>query len=357
MRWPCTVAAVLDHRFVEALLAAPVGVSVLAELVDRRMNDVWMPGMPPRRGRVFADTATVLGDTTWGELLSAAVEAGLFRAGPWMSESPANLAAAYLEAAGRRGVAEEISERFGAIAHAALDPVVQQWWHSGSPDREFFTRPRFRRFDDVYESGQFTFGGIWTVSDPPPEVHRDLLSAWELEPDPVTRWHLPIERPVKVFEIHRPGDWVCLVTTYPATAHGYTGWELPGLNQHRSDLDVLLTIEGQHAARTRMRHRLVPDWAAVAADYDGVHLTWAGFLTSEGYVSDLAGGDVTMLRYWFSERTLWLRDVFGEPIPLDAPRSDVPDIVLGIDVRNDTRRRSDDTAVLRAQRGQQPLPT
>ena len=113
-------------------------------------------------------------------------------------------------------MAVEIADRFGSMAHGPLDPAVQQWWHSGSPDREFFTRPRFRRFDDVYESGQFTFGGMWTVSDPPPEVHRDLLSAWELEPDPVTRWHLPIERDVNVFEIHRPTDWVRLVTTYPA---------------------------------------------------------------------------------------------------------------------------------------------
>ena len=88
-----------------------------------------------------------------------------------------------------------------------------------------------------------------------------------------------------------------------------------------------------------MRHRLVPDWAAVAADYDGVHLSWGGFLTAEGYVSDLDGGDVTMLRYWFSERTLWLRDVFGEPVPLDAPHSDIADIVLGIDVRNDDVRQ------------------
>ena len=312
--------------------------------------------MPPRRGRVVSDSATVLGDMWWGELLSAAVEAGLLRAGPWMSDSPANLADAYLHAPGRRVVAAEIADRYGSVAHAELDPAVQQWWHSGSPDREFFTRPRFRRFDDVYESGQFTFAGMWTVSDPPPEVHRDLLSAWELEPDPVTRWHLPIERDVKVFEIHRPTDWVRLVAAYPATAYEYSGWELPGINQHRQDLDVLLAVEGQHTARTRMRHRLVPDWAAVAADYDGVHLSWAGFLTAEGYVSDLDGGDVTMLRYWFSERTLWLRDVFGEPVPLDAPHSDVADIVLGIDVRNDDVRRSQDTTVLRAQRGQPPLP-
>ena len=80
----------------------------------------------------------------------------------------------------------------------------------------------------------------------------------------------------------------------------------------------------------------MPDWAAVAAEFDGVHLSWAGFLSAEGYVSDLDGDDVTMLRYWFSERTLWLRDVFGEPIPLEAPNSDSAGVEVGVDVRHDT---------------------
>jgi hypothetical protein len=113
---------------------------------------------------------------------------------------------------------------------------------------------------------------------------------------------------------------------------------------------VLLAVDGQHGVRTAGR-QLVPDWDAVAADVDGVHLSWAGFVTAEGYVSDLDGGEVTMLRYWFSERTLWLRDVFGEPVPLGAPHSDIPDVEVGADVRYDASRREDDLSVLRSQRG------
>jgi len=48
--------------------------------------------------------------------------------------------------------------------------------------------------------------------------------------------------------------------------------------------------------------------ASAIARYEP-RFTRAGFLTGGGYVSDLDGGDVTMLRYWFSERTLWLRRV------------------------------------------------
>jgi hypothetical protein len=267
-----------------------------------------------------------------------------------MSDAPDNLAAAYRHAGARVPIAEAIAERFAPALHVPLDADAQQWWHSGSPELEWFVRPRFRRFDDVYGAGQFTFGGLWTVSDPPPEVHRALISAWELEPDPVSRWSVPIERPVHLWEIHHPADWVRLVATYPAAGSHYDGWELPGINQHRHEVDGLLGIAGQHGVRIAGR-QLVPDWAAVAADFDGVHLSWAGFITTEGYVTDLDGGDVTMLRYWFSERTLWLRDVFGEPVPLGAPHSDIPDVEIGIDVRRDATRREQDLRVLRSQRG------
>ena len=53
---------------------------------------------------------------------------------------------------------------------------------------------------------------------------------------------------------------------------------------------------------------------------DGIHLTWAGFLTTEGFVDVDDAGTVSLLRYWLSERTLWLHDVFGEPTsPLPRP--------------------------------------
>jgi hypothetical protein len=66
----------------------------------------------------------------------------------------------------------------------------------------------------------------------------------------------------------------------------------------------------------------MPNWERVADDFDGVHVSWSGKLTGEGRVIDVPelGDDVvTMLRYWGSERTLWLNDVFGVPEPLHAP--------------------------------------
>ncbi len=240
--------------FVESLLAAPVGVGLLAALEGAARSDVSATKMS--RGTDWAAVeaaAAAVEEMSWGELLTAAVETGLFRIGPWMSEAPANLADAYRHAGGRRIIAEAIVDQFDAALHVPLDVGVQQWWHSGSPGHEWFVRPRFRRFEDVYGAGQFTFAGLWTVSDPPPEVHCALISSWELEPDPVSRWRLPIERDVRVWEIHSPDDWVRLVTTYPSPGRTYDGWELPGLNQRRGDIGVLLAVDGQHGARRMSR--------------------------------------------------------------------------------------------------------
>ncbi|MEP7115007.1 MAG: hypothetical protein ABI862_17200 [Ilumatobacteraceae bacterium] len=124
----------------------------------------------------------------------------------------------------------------------------------------------------------------------------------------------------KVYEIHRPENWARLVAAHPRQASPHPGWELPGINQHLHHISPLLAATGQRAARASVRRHVVPDWRSVAGQYDGVHLSWAGFITAEGCIIDIAGGDVSMLRYWFSERTLWLADVFTEPSRAPDPQ-------------------------------------
>lgn len=172
-------------------------------------------------------------------------------------------------------------------------------------------------------------------------------------PPPISRWRMPVRPDARIVEIHSPQDWAALVTAHPAGARsGEEWWELPSSRQGAGALAELLEVPGQRAARAVVRRHLVPDWTSVADAYDGVHLSWAGFLTAEGYVSDLDGGDVAMLRYWFSERTHWLSDVFGDPEPLDAPDLDTDGTTLGgIDVRTDNTRRQRDQALLSTQLG------
>jgi hypothetical protein len=50
----------------------------------------------------------------------------------------------------------------------------------------------------------------------------------------------------------------------------------------------------------------------MATDWDGVHLSFGGMLTTEGIPLRLAGGDGTMLEGWQQEQTCWFRWVFGE---------------------------------------------
>lgn len=58
----------------------------------------------------------------------------------------------------------------------------------------------------------------------------------------------------------------------------------------------------------------MPDWAAVAAHYDAVHLTYAGYLSSAGLaipVDDPASVDDTrsVIAGWNPGATYWLTDL------------------------------------------------
>jgi hypothetical protein len=330
--------------FVDALLAAPAGVAVLARLEAAQHADSRWWESP-----VEADPAAVeracraVAHMTLGSLLSHAIEAAGTLAGPWMSDAPRDLARAYLVANERRPLAETISARFGPQLHAGAGAATQELWldHAAPP------RPTLVRFQDLqegYSSGEFPWRGLWTVSALPAEAHDGMVGWWEMWGSPITRWRLPVEPSARILEIHRPQDWVTLVERFPRRAiERHSGWELPGPNQRVADLAVLLAVAGQHACRTHVGDHLVPDWPAVAEHHDAVHLSWAGFLTSEGFVANLPDGGVAMLRYWASERTLWLRDVFGEPEPLPAPHLSgrVCDL-RGAAVTNDAGLRGED---------------
>lgn len=336
--------------FVDAVLGSPLGVALLAQLETRVRY-------PERRGLVLeTDTgwvsaaAEAVSGMSFGALVELAVLTGWHDVGPWICDAGETVAVAYSQAEARAPIAEALEARFGAALHEPIEREAQQWWTTGEP-RVDRLAPLFRNYELVYGAGQFTWAGLWTVSDPPEVAHAELAAAWELEDGAISRWRLPVLPEARVLEVHRPADWAQLVREHPrAAVSGQEGWELPGPNQQRSEVSMLAAVGGQRAARTEVRRHLVPDWRSVGDHYDGVHLSWAGFITAEGCITDLDGGDVAMLRYWFSERTHWLADVFGEPEPGPAPRlpewaahggNDVP-----IDVRsNPDRRRRDEDAL------------
>jgi hypothetical protein len=305
--------------FEDACLVAPVGVTLLAGLEARVRDGAGWFDMPPDSSPAAIETAVAaVRVMPFAELCSLALSSASC-VGPWTGGAPEAAAAAYRWAQARRPIAAAIAERFDAELHAPMNPAGQQWWTSpGVGSRSL--APLFQRFSHVYDNGEFTLAGLWTVTDPPPETHDALVDAWELWPQPTSRWSIPVNDNVRVCEIHRPEDWAALVGSYPAEATGpHGGWGLPGSSQPL-DSSGLLEIQGQRAAVGEMAAHMLPNWGAVATTFDAVHLSWAGFITAEGTVTVMGDGSCTMLRYWGSERTHWLRDSFGEPTPLDAPR-------------------------------------
>ena len=312
-----------ESPFVDHLLAAPAGVALLACLEAEQREDVsWFDALKDSTVDAVGHAANSVSEMPFGNLLALAVSSAEELAGPWSGRALLSLPYLYECAPQRRLIAEAVAEYFESRLHRGADLDAQEWWRdrfdvegASSPGR-----PLFRDFSEVYGNGEFTHSGLWSVTHPPLEINDDLFSAWDFTRMPVTRWHLPIHAGVRLWNVDHPSDWVRLVETYPKVAtRPHSGWELPGPNQFPSDTRMLRSLETQHAVRIETSRHMLPDWHAVAHDFDGVHLSWAGFLTTEGFVSDLSDGGVTMLRYWGSERTLWLRDVFGEPTPLAPP--------------------------------------
>jgi hypothetical protein len=108
-------------------------------------------------------------------------------------------------------------------------------------------------------------------------------------------WPVVIADTARVLEIDGPAVWQNLVTAYPRAATAsyrhvwhWTGWD------------------GEW---------LLPDWPSVARDWDGVHLTVAGYLATAGRPLPVAQAS-TMLAGWDPDETFWLADVIsdaGEP--------------------------------------------
>ena len=116
------------------------------------------------------------------------------------------------------------------------------------------------------------------------------LNDWP-ESDRFRRLHAVFDKPVSVFEIRSPVDWHELCRAAPR------------VNRARDGLARVST--------------LVPDWRRLAADYDGVHLTFAGLLTAP-FVPETSAAGTTMLWSWNAEMTMWLPDAVrpGAALPV-----------------------------------------
>ena len=115
------------------------------------------------------------------------------------------------------------------------------------------------------------------------------LRPWYGKP-PYAIWRMEVDPSAYVFEIHGPDDWHTLCVNYPAEGNS-----------------------GRHATNepdfSRDPGKLVPDWSQVARDWDAVHLSFGGYLTSEQVRVESEHG-WTYHWAWEHEATLWLRWMF-----------------------------------------------
>ena len=106
---------------------------------------------------------------------------------------------------------------------------------------------------------------------------------------PMACWRLNIDPRVRVFEIEGPEGWHDLCLRYPVRWNVQDRWD---------------------------QHILVPDWRAVAEEWDGVHLSFGGWLTTEQVRYRTEHGE-SMMEFWNGEKTFWLR-------PIDAEFAQLP---------------------------------
>jgi hypothetical protein len=104
-------------------------------------------------------------------------------------------------------------------------------------------------------------------------------------------WPLAARPESRIYEISGPGDWAGLVARYPldvSRSRRHDWWRVTGWSGRW----------------------LIPDFTAAAADYDAVHLSVIGYLTTAG--RSLPVGDArTMLAGWDPDQTWWLGDVLS----------------------------------------------
>lgn len=112
---------------------------------------------------------------------------------------------------------------------------------------------------------------------------------------------------IRVYEILTPDDWVDLVAKYPlevSLSRRHDWWRITGF-----------------AGRW-----LIPDWEAVASDFDVVHLSVIGYLTTAGRALSVGSSVIpdahTVLAGWNPDESFWLGDVLrpgGEPVTWRRP--------------------------------------
>ena len=223
-------------------------------------------------------------------------------------------------------------QRLRDLARAILESPASGWWFAPidrdaqtwaapyrapadlAPTPPMFNAPkrpmtRWEQWANKSENGLYTStlldGTTAMLSALDSGMASDLMISY-----PVRSWRLRADAAARVYEIRGPLDWHSLCARYPAQSLLDASDE-PEVIQNEN-VYPLLRVEGEARYATAIDRPLAPNWAAVAADWDGVHMTFGGLLTCDkARVASSSGW--SMNRFWDLEQTLWLRWAFGDP--------------------------------------------
>jgi hypothetical protein len=115
---------------------------------------------------------------------------------------------------------------------------------------------------------------------------------WEL----ARCWPVAPQDGARVYEISGPEQWVGLVERYP----------LEVTRSRRADWRPTTGWAGRW---------MIPDYAAAAADWDAIHLSVAGYLTTAGIPLPIGADARTMLAGWDPDANWWLTNVLSFTCP------------------------------------------
>ena len=94
----------------------------------------------------------------------------------------------------------------------------------------------------------------------------------------------------RVFEIDSPDAWANLCRRFPlnVTASRRHDW---------------------YRTTSRVGRWVIPDWVEVARNFDAVHLTVAGYLSTAGLAVPVEDDLMTVLAGWDPDQTFWLTEI------------------------------------------------
>jgi hypothetical protein len=181
------------------------------------------------------------------------------------------------------------------ITHGPLDPRYQYWVATGKPaflpeSIRTLDRSRFTAISDTARSPRAkpSGAGLYTATGSARDHgmwrrYLEMNRGSSLHPLPWHTWQVHPCDDISVYELDSAAAWVGLVENHPIAHKGL----------------------------------VYPDWAAIAHEYDAVHVTLRAIAATQGMAFITEHG-LSAAAYWDVESTLWLRWSFQSAQLIEA---------------------------------------